>query len=94
MKNLFYIEVTDCYAGEPNYSWVTRHIIRASSYKGAVNKFSRLSGMNWRYQFGDTCDGALYKSKSGATCYFISEYDAQYHADYNFNTDERQGVTK
>lgn len=89
MQKIFYIEITDCYAGEPNYSWVTRHIIRASSYKGAVNKFSRLSGMQWRYRYGDTCDGVMYKSKSDATCYFMREYDERYHNRYRFNTDER-----
>jgi len=34
MKNLFFIEVTDVYGGEANYSWVTRHV--------------RRSGLNWR----------------------------------------------
>jgi len=28
MKNLFFIEVTDVYGGEANYSWVTRHVGR------------------------------------------------------------------
>ena len=29
MKNLYFIEVTDTFGGEANYSWVTRHVIKA-----------------------------------------------------------------
>ena len=38
MKTLYFIEVTDVYGGEANYSWVTRHIIRANSTRGAGNR--------------------------------------------------------
>ena len=83
-KQLFFVEVTDTFGGEANYSWVTRHVIAANTLRGAVNRFSRLSGMKWR---GVGCD--RYDSKSGATCYFISDYDAEQHGDLNLNTDER-----
>lgn len=33
---LYFVEVTDIYGGEANYSWVTRHAIRAKSERGAV----------------------------------------------------------
>ena len=88
MKNLYYVEITDMFGGEANYSWVTRHVIRAKSERGAVNAMSRRSGMNWRY------DGLKYLSKSGATCMFIDMYDKYYHADYNFNSDDRKGSEK
>lgn len=84
MKNLYYIEVTDTFSGEANYSWVTRHIIKGTSLRGAVSRFSRLSGINWRF------DGIKYVSKSGATCFFIEEYNAEYHADYSLNMDDRE----
>lgn len=84
--NLYYIEVTDVYGGEANYSWVTRHVIRGKSKRGAINRFSRLSGMNWR---SVGCD--RYDSKSGATCLFIEELDdatgLQKH--YRLQTDDR-----
>jgi hypothetical protein len=84
-QRLFYIEVTDTFAGEANYSWVTRHIIRASTERGAVNKFSRLSGMEWR---GAGCE--RYDSKSGATCFFLSAYDHDAHSNFlHYATDER-----
>ena len=83
MKNLFFIEVTDQFGGEANYSWVTRHVIRASTQRGAVNKFSRLSGIAWRNDYAEK-----YVSRSGATCFFISEYDPAYHAELCLDIDE------
>jgi hypothetical protein len=89
-QRLYYIEVTDVFGGEANYSWVTRHIIRASTERGAVNKFSRLSGMEWR---GVGCE--RFDSKSGATCYFLNSYDHDMHSRYlHFATDERTDAEK
>jgi len=28
-KTLYFIEITDTFGGEANYSWVTRHVIKA-----------------------------------------------------------------
>jgi hypothetical protein len=89
-QRLFFIEVTDTFGGEANYSWVTRHIIRASTERGAVNKFSRLSGMEWR---GAGCE--RYDSKTGLTCFFLSEYEADQHGQYSsYGTDERTDKEK
>lgn len=84
MKKLYLIEVTDTFGGSANYSWVTRHVIKGNTLRGAVNRFSRLSGINWRF------DGIKYVSKSGATCFFTEEYNPEYHADYPLNTDDRE----
>lgn len=69
--NLYYIEVTDTYGGEANYSWVTRHIIKAKSMRGAVQRFSRISGMSW-HCVDAYCEPKRFDSRSGATCYFIN----------------------
>ena len=68
--NTYKIEITDTFGGEANYSWVTRHEIKAKSMLGAVQKLSRMSGLNWHKveRRGDTC---RYDSKSGATCAFV-----------------------
>lgn len=85
MKQLYFIEVTDVYGGEANYSWVTRHIIRAKSRLGAIQWLAKNSGINWRY------DGMRYNSASGATCAFISEYDEDCHSDFcRLDTDQRE----
>ena len=88
MKTLFFIEVTDTYGGAANYSWVTRHVIRASTMRGAVNKIGRLSGMTWRKDYGDAWN-ARYNSRSGLTCYFVRRYEAEYDSEFSYHTDER-----
>ena len=82
MKTLFFIEITDTFGGEANYSWVTRHVIRAKSERGAICALSRRSGINWRF------DGNRYNSKSGAACAFIDIYDIEQHGAYRFETDD------
>ena len=85
MKTLFFIEITDTFGGEANYSWVTRHIIRAKSERGAVCALSRRSGISWR---AVGCE--RYDSKSGATCAFIRGYDPEYDNGYSrMETDDR-----
>jgi hypothetical protein len=74
--NLYFAELTDTFAGEANYSWVTRFKVKAKSQRGAIQKLSREIGLNYRY------DGVRYNSKSGATCIFIDEYDSQNHEHY------------
>ena len=67
---LFYVEITDTFGGQANYSWVTRHVIRASTMRGAIGKLSRRSGIGWR-RVDNYGDQARYDSRSGATCCFI-----------------------
>lgn len=76
MKNLYFIEFTDTYGGEANYSWVTRSIYRAKSKRGAARILSNETGLIFRF------DGVKYVSKSGATCAFIYDYDPDKHSDY------------
>lgn len=80
---LYFVEMTDMYGGEANYSWVTRHAIRAKSERGAVCALARRSGLKWRN------DGIKYLSRSGATCAFIEPFDPDAHGAYNFSTDDR-----
>jgi len=93
MANLYYIEVTDTYGGEANYSWVTRHIIKAKTMLGAAKRFGRLSGMSWRCVGDYGCDQKRYDSKSGASCYFIQPVDdASDFGMMRLTTDDREGV--
>lgn len=85
---LFYVELTDVYGGEANYSWVTRHVIRGRTMRGAIQRFSRMSGLNW-HRVADYGDQKRYDSDSGATCFFIEQFDHENHADFCFSTDER-----
>lgn len=83
-KNLYFIEITDMFGGEANYSWVTRHVIKAKSERGAINAMSRRSGLSWRN------DGFRYLSKSGCTCAFVDIFDEELHGQYHLNTDDRK----
>ena len=85
MKKLYFVEVTDTFGGEANYSWVTRAIYRAKSEKGAACILSRETGLNFRF------DGVKYVSKSGATCAFIEDFDPDSHSEYlDYLRDDRQ----
>lgn len=88
MKQLYFVEITDMYGGEANFSWVTRHVIRASSRRGAASALSRRSGLSWRW------DGCKYLSQSGATCAFIEETAPADVPDYRMDTDDRTETEK
>ena len=77
----FYVEITDTFGGEANYSWVTRHKIDAKSFRGASCVISRKSGIRW-HKVSDYGDTARYDSKSGATCFFIREFDSEIDSQY------------
>lgn len=70
----YFAEITDTYGGEANYSWVTRHKIKASSIRGALIRLNRDSGLGFR---SVGCD--RYDSRSGATCAFITPWDDDEH---------------
>jgi hypothetical protein len=85
MKKLYFVEITDTFGGEANYSWVTRHIINAKSPRGCINALSRRSGMSWH-----SVGSERYDSESGATCAFIRDYDPETDNDcMRLETDDR-----
>ena len=79
----FFVEITDTFGGEANYSWVTRHKVRAASVRGALIRINRDSGLGFRTAGGDRFD-----SRSGATCAFIEPWDDEAHGSlHNVCTD-------
>ena len=68
---LFFVELTDTFGGEANYSCVTRRLVRASSIMGAARKMAREAGLSV-HSVGNYGDMARYDSASGATCMFVS----------------------
>ena len=77
----FFVEITDCYGGEPNYSWVRRYKVNAVSERGALQKANRQHGYRWR-KYNDDGDSVSYRSYSDATCCFITEWADDYHENY------------
>ena len=52
--------------------------------RGAVNKLAKYSGMQW--QVNSNYEGMMrYDSKSGATCFFICEFEDAMHGGYRLN---------
>jgi hypothetical protein len=41
----FFVEITDTYGGEANYSWVKRFLVSAKTIRGAIVKVSKNQGM-------------------------------------------------
>ena len=77
----YFVEITDTFSGEANYSWATRYKVTAPDENDAIVKISNESGINWIKQWGDY-ECCRYDSESGLTCLFISEYDEDTHNYY------------
>lgn len=77
-QNFYFVEITDTFGGEANYSWVHRYKVKASSFLGAVQKVSRHTGNSW-HKAMNCGDFMRYDSKTGCTCFFIKPYDSENH---------------
>ena len=69
-KNLYFIEVTDTYGGEANYSWVRRYLVSATSFRGAISKLAREYGAGWKFEY--SIDEMVRYNRVGcAVCCFV-----------------------
>jgi hypothetical protein len=73
-NKLFYIEYTDLFGGELNYSFVNRFKIQAKSLKGAIIKLSKHLGLNFNL-YCDYGDCLIYHSKTKLSGYTIQEIE-------------------
>ncbi len=69
-KCVYSLELTDTFGGEANYSWVRRETLVAKSILGAVRKFAKESGLNFRKYDGDN-ESATYYTKSKSCVLFV-----------------------
>lgn len=83
MENFYFVEITDTYGGEANYSWVTRLKVKAKTTRGAVYKVAKYTGLQWRKE-GDYGEMLRYNSKSGATCFFITDWEEEEQGTYSY----------
>lgn len=81
----FFVEVTDTFGGEANYSWVKRYRVRATSERGAMRKVGKETVINWHcvVDYGDL---QRWDSDSGATCAFVELWESILH-DQHKTTD-------
>lgn len=71
LKNKYYIELTDTFSEDANYSWVKRFIISANTQRGAISKLSKETGFNFRLDF--TSEVSRYNAKNACICAFIED---------------------
>jgi hypothetical protein len=74
MKNIYYVEVTDTFGGEANYSWVKRFKVHASSELGAIRKVGKYTGFAFRRESGLGWDDVMYNAKNACVCAFLGDY--------------------
>jgi hypothetical protein len=65
----YYFEMTDTFGGELNYCWIHRFSIKANSIRGALQKLSKETGFNFRY------NGMHYKAKKACVAAYEIESD-------------------
>lgn len=74
MKNEYFVEMTDTFSGEANYSWVNRFMVTAKSPQGAMQKVSKETGYKTRKTL-DSGDFQRYDAKGACVCFFVSDPD-------------------
>lgn len=77
----FFIEMTDTFAGDANYSWIQRFKVTARTTRGAIHKLSKETGCSWRKDY-DTGDMARYDAKGACVCCFVEEYEEEFKGQY------------
>lgn len=81
-KQEYFVEMTDTFGGEANYSWCNRFKIRANSLRGVAQIMARLTGLHW-HQVDHYDEFARYDSESGLTCFFVDIWDQDIHSNFN-----------
>lgn len=72
--NLYFVEMTDTYGGEANYAWVNRFLVTASSFRGAISKVTRKTGIHARLAY-NSGDFAQYRCPGHCITYFVNWSD-------------------
>lgn len=71
-KTNYFVEMTDTFGGEANYSWVNRFLVQSVSVRGAISKVTRKTGYHARVNY-DCGDMARYDAVGACVCIFVSE---------------------
>ena len=78
MKNLYFVEVTDTFGGEANYTWVHRFKVHANTERGAMRKIERrLPWAGGVRKDLDTGDMQRWNWRNAAVCAFVEGYEDQ-----------------
>lgn len=78
----WFVELTDTFSGEANYSWVTRVKVQARTLAHAVRRFSKDAGFTRRLSFQyDDGTSARYNIRGAALCFFVCAWDDECHSE-------------
>lgn len=87
MKQEYFVEVTDTYGGEANYSWVHRFKVSASTERGAMRKVERrLPYAGGVRKDWDTGDMQRWAWRNACVCAFVEGYDNQTERMFHVET--------
>lgn len=75
-RQWFLVEVTDTFAGDANYCWVRRYLVRARSERGAMIRVGRVSGYRFRSSYASRWDAL-----GACVCAFVEWQDDNDAAD-------------
>ena len=82
MKTDYFVEMTDTFGGESNYSWIRRFRVKgATTNRGAMRKVGIREGYGWRKSWDD---GTVtrYDAKGAAVCFFVEEWTEELEKQY------------
>lgn len=82
MKQLFFVEMTDTFGADANYSWANRFLVSAKTIRGAMCKVSRETMSSVR-KGCDTGDTARYNAIGACICFFVSYADGREKERYS-----------
>ena len=82
VKSFIFVELTDTFGGEANYSWIHRYKVAASSFNGAIRKVSKDSFHRFRYEY-NYGDMVKYKATGACVCAFVEKYNELCHNSYS-----------
>lgn len=79
---MYYVEMTDVFGGEANYSWLHRFLVKASTPLGAIRKVTKETGYPAR-KVWDTGDTIRYNVPHTCICYFVSYSEGEEEKQYS-----------
>lgn len=72
--NQYWVEITDTFGGDANYSWVERYKVHAKSKLHALLKASYRRGWRKEYEASDEAGTVRYNLSGAAICAFVGHF--------------------
>ena len=86
MKQFYFVEFTDTYGGDANYSWAIRYKVFATSFKHAITlaKKERYFSPLPRHKISNYGEMMRIDIVNSCVCAFVEIFDDDNYGDYNF----------